>query len=93
MDIDLAVSDKSPIAYSQYSEYISSHYNDKTFEALFNNQTVLPGAFSMLRWDAIKGQPTEKFLRGLEYDRLSLFKCNMFLAEDRIMCWHIIIQQ
>jgi chitin synthase len=46
----------------------------------------------LLRWDAIKGAPIEKFLKGLHSDKLSLFKCNMFLAEDRIMCWQIIVQ-
>jgi chitin synthase len=53
---------------------------------------VLPGAFSLLRWDAIKGVPVEKFLRGMEEHKLPLAKRNMFLAEDRIMCWQMIIQ-
>lgn len=86
MDIDLTL-DRSFLAYCQYYEYMISHYIDKCFESLFNNQSVLPGAFSLFRWDSIKGAPVEKFLRGLEHSKLSLFKSNMFLAEDRIMCW------
>jgi cellulose synthase/poly-beta-1,6-N-acetylglucosamine synthase-like glycosyltransferase len=48
--------------YAQYMEYILSHNIDKACEALFSYQSVLPGAFSILRWDAIKENPIEAFL-------------------------------
>ena len=46
----------------------------------------------MLRWRAIEGTPIEEFLRGLNKKVLSLLELNMFLAEDRIMCFKIISQ-
>jgi len=52
---------------------------------------VLPGAFSVFRWEAIKGKPIEEFLKGLNKHELDLLQLNMFLAEDRIMCFQIII--
>jgi chitin synthase len=51
---------------------------------------VLPGAFSLLRWKAVKGRPIEEFLKGLNKRNLNLLELNMFLAEDRIMCFQII---
>jgi cellulose synthase/poly-beta-1,6-N-acetylglucosamine synthase-like glycosyltransferase len=66
MGVDLnetKVSCSSWIAiYAQYMEYILSHNIDKACEALFSYQSVLPGAFSILRWDAIKDYPIEAFL-------------------------------
>jgi len=78
--------------YAQYKEYQLSHYIDKAFEAFFSYQSVLPGAFSILRWEAIKGAPIEAFLEGLHQNSpyLTLTKLNQFLAEDRIMCFKII---
>jgi chitin synthase len=92
MGIDMSFP-KSPLVYAQYYEYKLSHYLEKTCEGIFKYQSVLPGAFSILRWDAIKGQPIEKFLKGRDSDALSMFKKNMFLAEDRIMCWQMIVQK
>ena len=91
MEVDLS-GDFNFLTYAQYYEYKLSHYIDKAFEGCFSYQSVLPGAFSMLRWSAIKGRPIEEFLRGLNKKSLSLFELNMFLAEDRIMCFKIISQ-
>jgi len=46
----------------------------------------------MLRWKAIEKNPIEEFLRGLNKKDLDLYELNMFLAEDRIMCFKIISQ-
>jgi chitin synthase len=63
MGVDLNEAKGSCIAnYAQYMEYILSHNIDKACEALFSYQSVLPGAFSILRWDAIKEKPIEAFL-------------------------------
>ena len=40
---------------AQYVEYKLSHYIDKSYETLFNFISVLPGAFSTFRWEAIQG--------------------------------------
>jgi len=47
--------------YSQYMEYKISHFVDKSFESCFGFISVLPGAYSMFRWDAIKGDPLNSF--------------------------------
>jgi cellulose synthase/poly-beta-1,6-N-acetylglucosamine synthase-like glycosyltransferase len=47
----------------------------------------------MYRWKAIKGSPIDEFLRGLNKTILDLLELNMFLAEDRIMCFQIISQK
>jgi len=75
--------------YAQYMEYLLSHYIDKAFEGFFSYQSVLPGAYSILRWDAIRFDPIEEFLQGLHNNTamLSLVDLNKFLAEDRIMCY------
>ena len=75
------------LAYAQFMEYKLSHFIDKAFEGCFSYQSVLPGAFSVLRWKAVKGRPIEEFLKGLNKKNLNLLELNMFLAEDRIMCF------
>lgn len=92
-DLEVDLSDGyNLLTYAQYYEYKLSHYIDKAFEGCFSYQSVLPGAFSVLRWRAIEGTPVEEFLRGLNKKVLSLLELNMFLAEDRIMCFKIISQ-
>ena len=54
---------------------------------------MLPGAFSTFRWDAIKNMPLEKFYTGLNKEIYGILKQNMFLAEDRIMCYEIVHQK
>lgn len=82
---------ESILIRAQYVEYKISHYLDKATESLFGFVSVLPGAFSAFRWDAIRGEPLQKFLKGqsLTDSKVSTFpKCwnaNMYLAEDRIM--------
>lgn len=41
------------IMQTQYVEYKLSHYYEKSYEFLFNFMSVLPGAFSTLRWEAL----------------------------------------
>jgi chitin synthase len=55
---------QSILMRSQYVEYKISHYLDKAAESLFGFVSVLPGAFSAFRWQAIKGEPLQKFLKG-----------------------------
>ena len=45
------------LVYSQYYEYKISSYLDKAAENLFGFISVLPGAFSMYRMQAIEGSP------------------------------------
>ena len=74
----------------QYVEYKVSHYLDKSFETLFGFVSVLPGAFSTFRWEAIDGDPLKSFFKGLNGDKHTAKEANMYLAEDRVMCLEIL---
>jgi chitin synthase len=80
-------------------EYKLSHYLDKAVETMFGFVSVLPGAFSLFRWDCINGEPLERFLKGAtdEFgDITNIRRCqtaNKYLAEDRIMCLEIIAKK
>jgi cellulose synthase/poly-beta-1,6-N-acetylglucosamine synthase-like glycosyltransferase len=90
---------QSVILRSQYVEYKISHYLDKAAESLFGFVSVLPGAFSAFRWEAIKGEPLRKFLLGntLTDSNTDYFPpckvANKYLAEDRIMCLEIVAKR
>ena len=61
---------------------------------------MLPGAFSAYRYKAIQGRPLEQYFHGDHSmaDRLgpkgiygmNIFTKNMFLAEDRILCFELV---
>lgn len=83
---------------AQYVEYKLSHYIDKQCESLFGFISVLPGAFSTFRWEAIYGDPLNAFLKGImqEMDAKFIPNCaeaNMYLAEDRIFCLELLIKK
>ena len=90
---------ESVILRSQYVEYKLSHYLDKAAESLFGFVSVLPGAFSTFRWEAIKGKPLNEFLKGSKDEFGDITKimhwadANKYLAEDRIMCLEIIAKE
>lgn len=73
---------------------------DKPLESSFGYVSVLPGAFSAYRYRAILGKPLEQYFHGDHSlaDRLgakgihgmSIFTKNMFLAEDRILCFELV---
>ena len=83
--------DSGTISYllkaAQFFEYKLSHTPDKCCESFFGYTSVLPGAYSMFRWEAIQGGPMDKFFK-LENsdDKPSCRVANKYLAEDRIMC-------
>ena len=52
--------------YAQYVEYKIAHYLDKASETIFGFVSVLPGAFSAFRWQAIKGKPLEVFFNEMK---------------------------
>lgn len=73
---------------------------DKPLESSFGYVSVLPGAFSAYRYKAILGRPLEQYFHGDHSlaDRLgpkgiygmNIFTKNMFLAEDRILCFELV---
>ncbi len=64
---------------------------------------MLPGAFSAYRFRAIQGRPLEQYFHGDHSlaDRLgpkgiygmNIFTKNMFLAEDRILCFELVAKK
>ena len=73
---------------------------DKPLESSFGYVSVLPGAFSAYRFRAILGRPLDQYFHGDHSlaDRLgpkgiygmNIFTKNMFLAEDRILCFELV---
>lgn len=69
-------------------------------ESSFGYVSVLPGAFSAYRFRAIQGRPLSQYFHGDHTlaDRLgkkglhgmNIFTKNMFLAEDRILCFELV---
>mmetsp|Transcript_14062 Transcript_14062/g.16295 ORF Transcript_14062/g.16295 Transcript_14062/m.16295 type:complete len:165 (+) Transcript_14062:753-1247(+) len=80
---------ESVVGLFQYLEYKIGNYLDKSMEAVFGYISVLPGAYSTFRWEALKGDPIKAFLKGSrgseEEKNFSCFEANQYLAEDRIM--------
>lgn len=76
-----------------------SNILDKPLESCFGYVSVLPGAFSAYRLKAIQGKPLEEYFRGDHslaerlgpngINGMGIFKKNMFLAEDRILCFEL----
>ncbi|EDO17977.1 hypothetical protein Kpol_1054p24 [Vanderwaltozyma polyspora DSM 70294] len=87
----------NPLVASQNFEYKMSNILDKTTESNFGFISVLPGAFSAYRFYAVKGQPLEKYFHGehMEGDQKNFhfFSSNMYLAEDRILCFEIVTKK
>ncbi|GAA5894934.1 hypothetical protein JCM6882_008248 [Rhodosporidiobolus microsporus] len=91
----------NPLVAIQNFEYKMSNILDKPLESIFGYITVLPGAFSAYRWEALQNQvidgkvvgPLAAYFRGekLETEEgASLWTKNAYLAEDRILCWELV---
>ncbi|KAE8209951.1 hypothetical protein CF327_g6124 [Tilletia walkeri] len=85
----------NPLVAAQNFEYKMS-----PLESTFGYVSVLPGAFSAYRFRAIQGRPLQQYFHGDHTlaDRLgkkgvhgmNIFTKNMFLAEDRILCFELV---
>merc|ERR1719410_2541091 len=86
---------------AQNFEYKSSNFLDKSMQSWYGYIDVLPGAFSAYRWTSLsprKMHPTSsmrplyKYFQSLTAaGKLHPFFQNMFLAEDRILCYELLI--
>ncbi|KAF8322251.1 glycosyltransferase family 2 protein [Clavulina sp. PMI_390] len=93
----------NPLVAAQNFEYKMSNILDKPLESSFGYVSVLPGAFSAYRFKALQGRPLEQYFHGDHSlaDRLgkkgvygmSIFRANMYLAEDRILCFELVAKQ
>jgi len=89
----------NPLVAAQNFEYKMSNILDKPLESAFGYVSVLPGAFSAYRFRALLGRPLQQYFHGDHTlaDRLGkkglngmgIFTKNMFLAEDRILCFEL----
>lgn len=88
---------------AQNFEYKVNTMLDKPLESVFGYLTVLPGAFSAYRFRAVMGRPLEQYFNGdpVMAERLGnkglkgmgIFKRNLYLAEDRILCSELIMKE
>ncbi|EMD39480.1 glycosyltransferase family 2 protein [Gelatoporia subvermispora B] len=87
----------NPLVAAQNFEYKMSNILDKPLESIFGYISVLPGAFSAYRYIALQndvtGQgPLQKYFLGEQMHGAGadIFTANMYLAEDRILCWELV---
>ncbi|WPH01793.1 Chitin synthase G [Acrodontium crateriforme] len=90
----------NPLVAVQNFEYKISNILDKPLESSFGYVSVLPGAFSAYRYRAIMGRPLDQYFHGDHtlskqlgpkgIEGMNIFKKNMFLAEDRILCFELV---
>ncbi|KAJ3078463.1 Chitin synthase, class 2, partial [Quaeritorhiza haematococci] len=89
----------NPLVASQNFEYKISNLLDKALESVFGYISVLPGAFSAYRWQALGDVgpgtgPLAKYFEGEQRKDKptdsSIFSANLYLAEDRILCFELV---
>ncbi|KAI5299227.1 hypothetical protein KEM56_003411, partial [Ascosphaera pollenicola] len=90
----------NPLVAGQNFEYKMSNILDKPLESAFGFISVLPGAFSAYRWQALQNDPTgkgplEKYFAGekMHGANAGIFTANMYLAEDRILCFELVTKR
>ncbi|CAG8557199.1 23792_t:CDS:2 [Dentiscutata erythropus] len=99
----------NPIVAAQNFEYKMSNILDKPFESVFGYITVLPGAFSAYRYIALQNTknvngeeegPLASYFKGeindekkVDKKEESIFTANMYLAEDRILCFELVAKR
>ncbi|KAJ3218647.1 Chitin synthase, class 1 [Dinochytrium kinnereticum] len=92
----------NPLVASQNFEYKISNLLDKSLESVFGYISVLPGAFSAYRYEALldiepNNGPLAKYFEGEQGKQggsdSSIFSANLYLAEDRILCFELVAKR
>ncbi|KAJ2879325.1 hypothetical protein FB639_003115, partial [Coemansia asiatica] len=92
----------NPLVAAQNFEYKISNILDKPLESIFGYISVLPGAFSAYRFSALQDTspgngPLSSYFKGeLMHTAGSdsgIFEANMYLAEDRILCFELVAKR
>lgn len=92
------------LVMSQVFEYEHGHIVDKSMESMFGFITVLPGAYSAFRYDAIRRDqwvqgryrregPLVEYFKPLVQSIDSPALLNMGLAEDRFLCFALMVMK
>lgn len=88
-----------PLVAAQNFEYKMSNILDKPMESAFGFISVLPGAFSAYRYLALQNDkegngPLQKYFAGEKMPKnAGIFTKNMYLAEDRILCFELVAKR
>jgi chitin synthase len=92
----------NPLVAAQNFEYKISCMLDRPFESICGYLTVLPGAFSAYRFRALMGRPLDQYFHGdltlaeqlgkKGLSGMSVFRRNLFLAEDRVIAWEVLVK-
>lgn len=87
----------NPLVAAQNFEYKMSNILDKPMESAFGFVSVLPGAFSAYRYEALKGEPLRAYFHGEDMKSnnkkpAGILESNMYLAEDRILCFELVVK-
>ncbi|KIO22851.1 glycosyltransferase family 2 protein [Tulasnella calospora MUT 4182] len=87
----------NPLVAAQNFEYKMSNILDKPWESICGYISVLPGAFSAYRYIALQNDrsgvgPLASYFKGevLSGADADIFTSNMYLAEDRILCFELV---
>lgn len=90
----------NPLVAAQNFEYKMSNILDKPMESSFGFISVLPGAFSAYRYVALLNDasgvgPLASYFKGetLHGPGTGIFTANMYLAEDRILCYELVAKR
>ncbi|KAI9243443.1 chitin synthase 1 [Phascolomyces articulosus] len=89
----------NPLVATQNFEYKISNILDKPLESVLGYIQVLPGAFSAYRYSALQNDvnglgPLQKYFLGEKlHSDGGIFEANMYLAEDRILCFELVAKK
>lgn len=89
----------NPLVAAQNFEYKMSNILNKPFESTIGFIAVLPGAFSAYRYSALQNGedgegPLAKYFLGETMNTgTNLLQANMYLAEDRVLCFELVTKR
>ena len=83
------------VVSAQVVEYKFGHIFDKALESIVGYITVLPGAFSAYRWEALQGDSLwQDYFKSLRWPhKMDAFNSNIYLAEDRVLCHSLVCKE